>query len=275
MLSGMRAMRITGGLTLVSLVLASGTVDGATPKGRVYSVRDVPLGISLADFRALPHPDGEARPGARVLCSSDSGASRFESLRVEATLLRAGATKCTYVMPPAKPTEGDDRPVAAPIELFGQEVAPIFLFHTANETMPPRLAQITFAMSNRTSAATIALFNRAYGYPSSLDVSTVDMSFGVRLPNVTYVWANDTGSIKVDTISFVLNQMSVVFVDNRLWGDLHERIVTLESADRQIAQEARRKAQAEAAAAPPIVPESTPGPAATGAPEPSAAGRPN
>jgi hypothetical protein len=215
-------------IALFCILWASMHSAAADPgRPRVFNVRTIPLGMTMAQFRAMPFPDRDSFPTARTFCSDDPGASGYESLQVEWTLLQAGIIKCGYFYPEKSRENGQEQLSAASIDFFGEAVSPLFLF-----------------LPNLNASALIVLFHRAYGAPTSYDVSILQMGFGLELANISYVWAAELSSIKVDTISFVLNQMSVVFIDNRLWGDLHERLLSIENVNRMIAgdQDRRRKA---------------------------------
>jgi hypothetical protein len=219
-------------------------LQAAAPEGRVFNVRAIPLGMTMARFRAMPFPDHDVSPTARTFCSDDPGAGSYESLQVDSTLLQAGVVKCGYFVPEKSPGSGEEKMIAAQMDVFGEEVSPLFLFYQADNANDHQLAQITFGMPNKNASALIVLFHRAYGAPNSFDVSMMQMGFGLELANITYVWAGDQSSIKLDTISFVLNQMSVVFVDNRLWGDLHERLLSIENVNRLITSDQKRRREA-------------------------------
>jgi hypothetical protein len=238
-------MRLTLGIAIVCIVLVgAGSADGAAP--RIFNVRSIPLGMTMARFRSMPFPDRASSPTARPFCSDDPGANSYESLQVESTLLQAGIIKCGYFYPEKSKTTGEERLVAAQMDVFGEAVSPLFLFYRPDTADDHSLAQITFGMPNQNASGLIVLFRRAYGAPTSFDITIVQMGFGMNLANVSYVWNGELSSIKIDTISFVLNQMSVVFVDNRLWGDLHERMLSIENVNRLIAGDQKRRRAAAA-----------------------------
>src|SRR5471030_2698106 len=236
-------MRLATALFCVLLASAH-SADAARPEPRVFNVRAIPLGMTIAQFRAMPFPDRDAFPTARTFCSDDAGASSYESLQVESTLLQAGAIKCGYFVPEKSQATGAERLTAAQFDVFGEAVSTLFLFYKPDASDDHRLAQITFGMPNQNASGLIVLFHLAYGAPTSYDVSILQMGFGLELANISYVWASEASSIKIDTISFVLNQMSVVFIDNRLWGDLHDRLVSIENVNRLIAGDRKRRPKA-------------------------------
>lgn len=237
-------MRLAAALFCLLLAFAHSAAAGP-PQPRVFNIRAIPLGMTMARFRAMPFPDRDSVPTARTFCSDDPGASGYESLQVESTLLQAGVIKCGYFYPEKSKETGQERLSAASIDVFGEAVSPLFLFYRPDTSDDHRLAQITFGMPNLNASALIVMFHRAYGAPTSYDVSILQMGFGLELANISYVWAGELSSIKIDTISFVLNQMSVVFIDNRLWGDLHDRLLSIENVSRWIAGDQSRRRKAE------------------------------
>lgn len=236
------------GVIVLVAVLAAPWAARSAPvpaPARPYSVRDIPLGITLTEFRRLPHPD--ARAEARIHCSNEPGAGDLEGLTLTATLLQADAIKCGFYQL-ERAAEGA-RLATAPMGFFGEQITPLFLFYRSEGAADYSLAQITFALSNSRAGELIGLFYRAFGTTASLDVTSVPTSFGAEMSDVTYVWHNGVSTIQLDSLSFVLNEMSVVFFDNQLWADLSERLTAVERL-RRIAnqEEQRQRAEAERAA---------------------------
>jgi hypothetical protein len=230
------------------IVIAAGVLAfpaaAAPPPGHVYNLRNIPLGISLTQFRKTPHPDAEARKMTTlVLCTGDPGVSEIEGLALTPTLLQADAKKCTYY---AKTpiAGGGEQLVSAPMTFLGEAISPLFLFYRPEGATDYSLAQITFGLSNRRGNELIGLFYRAYGGPASLDVTSVPTTFGSEMSNIRYIWKNDMSSIQLDSLSFVLDQMSVVFAESRLSGDLSDRMTTIERVARIASQEEKRRRDA-------------------------------
>jgi hypothetical protein len=239
------------------LVLLSAPALAALPPQRPYSVRDIPVGITLAEFRKLHHPDAETHRDAKVYCSNDPGVGRLESLAMTPTLLEADTLKCGFYQLAAA-AEGE-RLSSASMTFLGEEITPLFLFARPEGARDHRLAQITFAMSNARGSEIIGLFYRAFGGVTSLDVTGVSTSFGSDMSNIRYVWRNDISTIQLDSLSFVLTQMSVVFYDNRLWSDLSDRLATIDRMNRIASEEEQRQRDAAEAASnarhtPPVLP---------------------
>jgi hypothetical protein len=228
-------------IALFCLLLSAHSVAAAPPEARIFNLRGIPLGMTMARFRATPFPDRDAFPTVRTFCSDDPGAGSYESLRVDSTLLQAGIVKCGYFLPEKSQGPAEAHLAAAQLDVFGEAVTPLFLFYRPEGSDDHALAQITFGLPNQNAAALIVLFHRAYGAPTSYDVSTMRTGYGLEFAKISYVWAGERSSIKVDTISFVLNQMSVVFIDNRLWGDLHDRLLSIENVNRLIAEDQKRR----------------------------------
>jgi hypothetical protein len=227
---------------LAAGILLSWTAEAALPPVHPYSLRNIPLGITLTQFRRTPHPDAAARTTpAEVVCSGDDGSSRIEGLTLTTTLLQADTKKCGYY---SKAPSTGEQFVGVPVAFLGETVSPLFLFYRPEGAADYALAQITFGISNRRGSEVIGLFYRAYGSSASLDVTSVSTTFGTEMSNIRYVWKNDLSSLQLDSLSFVLDQMSVVFAESRLWSDLSDRMTTIDRVGRIASQEEKRQREA-------------------------------
>jgi hypothetical protein len=235
---------VRGGLLAL---LAATALAGPATAAQPYALRAIPVGITLEQFRALPYPDHRQHAGVAAVCSSDPTAAGLDALRLTPILVEADVVKCGYFQ---AGFGGATAPrVAAPLQFLGEEVTPLFLFYRQRGAPSYRLAQITFAMSNRRSDALIVMFHRAFGNAPELQVSTVQTGFGPQLANITYTWNNGVSTVRLDTITVVLNQMSVVFVDNRLGSSLDERLDAIARRNRIAEAELAKTNDAEAAPA--------------------------
>src|SRR5262249_51454706 len=88
-----RATEMWCAILLLALSGAAIPVAAAT---RPFSVRDIPVGISLTEFRRLHHPDADKHPGAKIYCSTDPGVGGIEALAMPPTLLQADTLKCGF-----------------------------------------------------------------------------------------------------------------------------------------------------------------------------------
>jgi hypothetical protein len=240
---GVPALRRSLLLLIAILILPLGAGAATRP----FSVRDIPVGMSLGEFRRLHHPDAEQHPDAKVYCSTDPGVGGIEALTMPATFLQADTLKCGFFQ--LAPAADGERLASVPMIFLGEEITPLFLFSRPEGARDYALTQITFAMSNRQGGPTIELFYRAFGGATSLDVTGVGTAFGSDMSNIRYVWRNELSTIQLDSLSFVLTEMSVVFYDNRLWNDLSERVATIERMNRIANQEEQRLREAREAAA--------------------------
>ncbi len=184
-------------IALAAGFLLSWTAEAALPPVHPYSLRNIPLGITLTQFRRTPHPDAAARTTpAEVVCSGDAGSSRIEGLTLTTTLLQADTKKCGYY---SKAPSTGEQFVGAPMAFLGETVSPLFLFYRPEGAVDYALAQITFGISNRRGSEVIGLFYRAYGSSASLDVTSVSTTFGTEMSNIRYVWKNDLSSLQLDS----------------------------------------------------------------------------
>src|SRR5207244_2593521 len=63
---------------------------------RPYSVRNIAVGITLSELRRLPHADAQTHPAAKIYCSGEPGTGGLGGLALSATMLQAGALKCSF-----------------------------------------------------------------------------------------------------------------------------------------------------------------------------------
>ena len=230
-------------MMVIAVGLLPWAAAAAPSPAHPYSLRNIPLGISLTQFRKVPHPDaGTAGVTAQILCSGDPGGGEIDGLALTPTLLQADTKKCGYYVKAA--AAGAEQFVTAPMTFLGEAVSPLFLFYRPEGGTDYALAQITFGLSNRRGNEVVGLFYRAYGGPASLDVTSVPTTFGSEMSNIRYIWKNELSSIQLDSLSFVLDQMSVIFADARLWSDLSDRMETIERVARIASQEEKRRRDA-------------------------------
>src|SRR5262250_2365011 len=83
---------------MLVLALAASPAESAAPT-RPFNVRGLPLGLTLDQLRATPHPDKELRDKAQILCSSDPRGAGIEGLRLSDAMLEVDVTKCGYFVP--------------------------------------------------------------------------------------------------------------------------------------------------------------------------------
>lgn len=215
-------------LTLVVALLSSSAVSPQSKKpqpasqpaaSKLYDFKGVPLGITLAEFRALPHPDGG---DARVLCTGEKVpiTSTYSSEPVDVMLFdevekALGVTKCIWV------AQGGDRWLEGQIKglnLAGSMYAAnqySFSFMPDPVDRLPRLYRFQ-GVSNRNAADdVIEALTQKWGAPK-LVKDKVQNKMGASFDQLTALWDNPAASILVQDRWTKIDNMVIIFSDKRL-----------------------------------------------------------
>lgn len=174
--------RTLPGSFLALSLLGAGAASAAPAGGGAFAFTGAHLGMSLADWRALPFPGG---PDARVkpACSGEAGTSRIALFDLTPAERKSGAVVCGYVIRygdvalaqgirPAK----DREPV---------QVRYVF--------MNRRLSDIRYRASRDAFDRITARLKAAYGPPRAIVRDQVRTEIG-QLQRVHMSWATPVGS---------------------------------------------------------------------------------
>ena len=186
--------------TIIALVGLSLVTRSAAAEP--YAFRDIPLGITLEDFRKLPHPD--KTPNAQAVCEP----AKLKSL--------AGTVSCSfYVVPVNRPPPNSNLaplptiPAIAPIVVGHTQAYVIFRFFADPNKGG---AYCLFWVSVRTATERFSEFVQAYtehfGKPTSVNNEPVQNKLGAKFDNHKVTWTNNESSIILEERSGNVDIMS-------------------------------------------------------------------
>jgi hypothetical protein len=200
--------------------LATGAAEAARGpsasnlKDDVFSFRGIPLGITLAEFRAIPFPDLKRWPGVQPICSGDEEASHLTvPLSVGGLLGKAGVTICKYYKP--------GEPIAG-IGLLSKwdEWAPDFagignydtvFFFCSTGDGQQRLYSILIQPSAEHFETIRAAIIARYGDPAKVQSETVQNGLGAKFERVNLFWESAASTLTLQNPGDTLNSMVVSY----------------------------------------------------------------
>ncbi|HEX3887997.1 MAG TPA: hypothetical protein VHW05_10910 [Phenylobacterium sp.] len=156
----------------------------AGPKATDLKIMDAPLGMSLADWRAMP-PPGPLSPNVKPVCSNDPGGAGA-SLAPNPAQLKAGMVVCGYISRYGHYT-------------FPQRFAldgPYSVTQVRYDFRAGRLAEIDCDAPVGAYDRLVADLKTRYGASSRLVRDHVKTEIGV-LPRVIQTWATPRGAVEL------------------------------------------------------------------------------
>lgn len=158
-----------------------------------YSRRDYRLGITLSEFKAIPHPDQKDWPNAYPVCSDDERAkdSRFDRANPPGRLVRAGVVGCHFFY-----DSKSFGPSEAGLKINDLSALTTFLFIKADGEAEPRLFWIVTEGPAGQYDEVMDAFTAAYGKPASKANNTVQNRMGAAFQNTTTRWENGVSYIE-------------------------------------------------------------------------------
>lgn len=187
-----------------------------------FDFKGVPLGISLDEFRRLPHPDGKP---AKVVCTGEkTGVGALAQLEptevmvVEEDEHAAGVRKCVWISLDRSAPYGFGFGDPAPLGLAGSGYATIrysFSFVPDPADGVPRLYSFTGTTNTLAMDNIVEAITAKFGMPRVLQGS-VQNGFGAKFSQTTDVWATQSGSLTVQSPAGEVGKMGIVMLDKRL-----------------------------------------------------------
>lgn len=155
--------------------------------------RDYRLGITLTEFKAIPHPDQQAFPNAYPVCSDEDRAkeARFDRANPPSRFVRAGVIGCHFFY-----DSKSFGPSEAGLKLGDMAVLTTFLFIKAESEVEPRLFWIVTEGPSGQYDDAMDAFTAAYGRPASRGNSPVQNRVGATFQNTTTRWDNAVSYIE-------------------------------------------------------------------------------
>lgn len=181
-----------------------------------FDFKGVRLGLSIEEFRNLPHPDGKA---GRVVCTGDTVIENGRPAllgdlavnRFEASL---GIKKCAWwgsVYPPLPESEVS---LSLPSEGY---VVGVYSFDFIKDPKDGGMKFYKFFGTSHSNANSdvIAALTGKFGTPRK-SVETMQNGFGASFQSANNTWANAKSVLTVKERWMTLNKLAIMLTDNRL-----------------------------------------------------------
>lgn len=207
---------------VASLALVSASVaSGAGPVN--FDFKGVPLGTSLQEFRARPHPDG--KPNTTVACTGEKvkmiGKTAFtvsETDVYNSDEKAAGVIKCVWVQsvddPATYSTKGSVVSLALASSGYGARYYS-FSFVPDPSDGSLRLYEI-MAESNRNAFSSVVdALTSKYGKPT-ISTDQVQNKMGASFTQTTVLWSNANQSLVAQDRFAKIDDMVIIVTDERL-----------------------------------------------------------
>ncbi|MGE5502250.1 MAG: hypothetical protein ACM33T_15180 [Solirubrobacterales bacterium] len=199
---------------LTALLLA-GTAQAAP-----YDLRGFRLGMTLDEFRAMPHPDAAKYASVDVLCTGDPGADKVgggSELLVYGAIAKVGVVRCNHFRPHmiqslAQQGSRDE----LPLDVAGIGVFQVYEFipHPTDGTL--RLFRISIRSNMRYWDQFWDAYTGKFGKPSKLKNDKVQNKLGGVFEKVTATWANKESSITLEQRTTAIDHMGITYLHNDL-----------------------------------------------------------
>jgi hypothetical protein len=213
--------------------LAPPQLPGAAAKAAAptapFDFKSIPLGIGLAEFRALPHPDGE--PRSRVICTGAKGpfGPILDVAIYGETDQALGVVKCIFY---GHMMAGADIDRALGLRIGASGYASYeygFMFVPPAHGAEPQLYKIELSTNANAMSAAVSALTEKYG-AGRCDAGKVQAVSGALFDRRTCTWNNGVSSILARSPSDTLDHMELVFTHRAL-----SAIVERAEAERQAA----------------------------------------
>lgn len=159
----------------------------ATGHAEPYSLRGYKLGMTIGDFKAMPHPEAGNYPGEKIyiLCTGDKGATA--ALAVSDINAKLGFVYCKHFLKKSTSIGDSYEEVKLTFNTIG--LSPKFVFTSAPDKGPLRLAYIFIDNDMRNWDKLYAAFQADYGKPSDVATETIKTG-GVTYDKIIAAWKN-------------------------------------------------------------------------------------
>lgn len=204
----MKALSLAAAVTLLWQTAAR---PEPTPEPAPFSLRGIELGITIDEFRRIPHPD---RPddGYRVFCTLDKENNRKNSLiglYLMEGQIRLGHQRCNYFV----------RPKGWEMYMFGQVsianitrvTMPSFEFYRGSPSEPYRLHRIALAIGADDMEQLVRALRERYGPPQADLVEAVQNRLGAKFDVRSLTWMRPNSTISVVQHQPKIGQVAVIF----------------------------------------------------------------
>jgi hypothetical protein len=194
------------------------TPERATLPPRLYDFKGVPLEISIADFRMLPHPDNSP---SQVVCTGEKVGDRFPSEPINVILFdeterKMGVIKCVWI----DTSDGYFKNRQAALSLADSGYAAYdYSFYFIKDPKDDVIKLYKFEGTSNgaaMSSVTNALIHK-FGAPW-IENGKVQNKIGNNFDQTTAIWSNKLPSLLIQDRYLKIDDMGIVMTDTRLAG---------------------------------------------------------
>ena len=181
-----------------------------------YDFRGAKLGMLLQDFRSLPFPDSYKR-SARALCTNDAErATNGVFLYVNDYEKAAGVVKCGYfeVGTILKDWWRDTQVSVGTSGFASSDLRYSFVADPIDGVL--KLYSISLTTNSNAEQSAVEGLSEKFGPPTLRINDTVQNRMGASFPRTTTTWANSLSAILVESPSFKIDEMTILYTENRL-----------------------------------------------------------
>lgn len=195
------------------LPVAPKMLAGPDPYPQAYALRGFKLGMTLDEFRAMPHPDAQKLENPRVICTGEigeMGARGAWELKVSKVEQAAGVVRCNHFATDRKLS----RPETAEVNL---NVAGVGVYQTFDFAPSPvdgvtRLYRIAIRSNMDYWDQFLAAYVEKFGKPTEVRSGTVQNKLGNAFDKATAVWLQKESSITLEARTTKIDLMGITYL---------------------------------------------------------------
>ena len=204
--------------TLAVAQVAASTASASTTDVP-FDFRGAKLGMTLADFRAMPFPDPESRSlGAglaktvKLVCTGDQLGETYDPIYVSPIEASVGAIDCAWMLPP------DAKRYQFTWTRAYVDVGEYTSIHVEYRFAPSAsgelaLRQIAISLSTKAFQETVAGLRTRFGAPAAEVQGKVQNGIGNSFDSTTVEWKNSVSSLVVIERAGTINEMGMLYTN--------------------------------------------------------------
>lgn len=197
-------------------VLATGYAGAA--EDEPFSFRGIKLGITIDEFRRIPHPEMPNDKKAHVRCSTDIKKNEYDLFHLDSDLKKAGVHQCGFFS--SRSSSYHDRISVANIQYVAE---PSFHFFAKNNE-PHRLFRIIIPVAVPYTNQLLDALRERYGEPQTSTDREVQNAFGASFQSRFRMWQNSVSEISVLERAPKLDGTTLMYLHTSLMKELERRL---------------------------------------------------
>ena len=184
-----------------------------------FDLRGSKLGMTLSEFRTLPHPDGKSD---KVICEGDSEYARASSVisDISEDEKIAGATICRHF---ARDKSGSWRQARLNVATTDLPVEFRFIRDPMHSN-EPALYKISVMTGTSDWDKLLEGYITKYGNPTRRSDSPIQNMAGATFDNIEAVWENEESTITLIKRDKRINEGRVSYVHKPLWEEIRRKV---------------------------------------------------